>query len=109
MGDGRAQIVHGLATAAQSPMPFGVEANRPHATIGQLERSAREAGFDVYTLPPLPNNDFHRSIQQRLSDGPIHRAFLEAHDIRLGAIVLLYGFMVIKMLGEHVEHYRNMR
>lgn len=53
------------------------------AVTGQLERSAREAGFEVYRLPELPTYDFHRGLQQRLSDGQIIRPFLEEHDIEL--------------------------
>ncbi len=53
------------------------------ATTEQLERSVRDAGFDVYLLPPIPTLDFNRPLQQRLADGPIYRAFLEKHDIEL--------------------------
>lgn len=53
------------------------------AVIPQLERSAREAGLDVYTLPELPSLDFHRPWQQRLEDGNILRPFLEKNDIEL--------------------------
>jgi len=53
------------------------------ATTEQLERSARAAGFDVYRLPDLPTRDFHRSLDERLSDGPIIADFLEKHDIEL--------------------------
>ncbi len=53
------------------------------ATTPQLERSVREAGFDVYLLPPLPTLDFHRSLAQRISDGGVYRPFLEKHDIDL--------------------------
>ncbi len=53
------------------------------ATTEQLERSAREAGYDVYLLPALPSLDFNRSIQDRSSDGPIVRDFLESNDIEL--------------------------
>ncbi len=53
------------------------------ATTKQLERSVREAGFDTYLLPGLPSLDFNRSLQQRLSDGPVYRPFLEKHDVDL--------------------------
>ncbi|MEK6798654.1 MAG: glycosyltransferase [Planctomycetota bacterium] len=53
------------------------------ATTAQLERSVRQAGFDAYVLPPIPTDDFHRPLAQRLSDGEIHRPFLEKHDIDL--------------------------
>lgn len=53
------------------------------ATTESLARSAREAGFDTYVLPPLPSLDFHRPLAQRLNDGEIHRPFLEKHDIEL--------------------------
>ncbi len=53
------------------------------ATTPQLERSAREAGFDVFRLPDLPTYDFHRSIEQRLTDGYTMQPFLEKHDIEL--------------------------
>lgn len=53
------------------------------ATTGQLERSAREAGFDVFRLPDLPTLDFHRPLGQRLRDGAVFRPFLEKNDIEL--------------------------
>lgn len=53
------------------------------ATTEQLEKSVQEAGFDAYRLPEIASEDFHRSIKQRLEDGPIYRAFLEQHDIDL--------------------------
>ena len=53
------------------------------ATTQQLERSAREAGFDTYLLPDLPSLDIHRSLGQRVSDGSVYRPFLEKHDIEL--------------------------
>lgn len=53
------------------------------AVIPQLERSAREAGLDVYSLPPLPSLDFHRPWRQRWEDGNILRPFLEKNDIEL--------------------------
>lgn len=53
------------------------------AVTAQLERSAREAGYDVYLLPTLPDADFNRTISQRISDGSIYRPFLEKHDIDL--------------------------
>lgn len=53
------------------------------ATTKQLERSAREAGFDVFPLPDLPTLDFHRSLTQRLKDGETVRPFLERNQIEL--------------------------
>jgi len=53
------------------------------ATTKQLERSAHEAGFDVYPLPDLPTLDFHRSLAQRLEDGKTIRPFLEKNGIEL--------------------------
>lgn len=53
------------------------------AVTPQLERSAREAGFDVYPLPELPSLDFHRSWQERLQDGAVLRPFFEKNDIEL--------------------------
>lgn len=53
------------------------------ATTQQLARSAREAGFEVHTLPDLPSYDLHRPPAERLSDGDVLRPFLERHDIEL--------------------------
>lgn len=53
------------------------------ATTQQLLRSTKEAGFDAYLLPAIPNSSFNRSIAERTADGPIHREFLEMHDIDL--------------------------
>ncbi len=53
------------------------------ATTSQLERSVRAAGFEPFLLPKLPNEDFNRSIRQRMSDGPIYREFLEKQNIEL--------------------------
>lgn len=53
------------------------------ATTSQLERSARAAGFDVYTVPESINLDFNRPLAQRLADGAVMRAFLEKHDVEL--------------------------
>lgn len=53
------------------------------ATTEQWERSAREAGCEVYRLPELPSLDFNRSIPERLVDGPILREFYERNDIEL--------------------------
>jgi len=53
------------------------------ATTQQLERSVRTAGFEAYRLPKIASEDFHRSLKQRLEDGPVYRAFLEKHDIDL--------------------------
>jgi hypothetical protein len=53
------------------------------ATTPQWERSVREAGFETLRLPDLPSLDFHRSLGQRLQDGPVYRAFLEQNDIEL--------------------------
>jgi len=53
------------------------------ATTKQLHRSAREAGFEAFCLPELPSYDFNRSLQQRSSDGPTIRKFLEENQIEL--------------------------
>lgn len=53
------------------------------ATTPQLARSAREAGFEVTEVTCLPSLDFHRSISDRMSDGPRMRALLEERDIEL--------------------------
>jgi hypothetical protein len=52
------------------------------AVTSQWERSAREAGLDVYRLP-LASEDFHRPLDDRLRDGQVLRTFLEKHDIEL--------------------------
>lgn len=53
------------------------------ATTAQLERSVREAGYQTFALPDLPNEDFNRSIRQRMQDGPVYRDFLEKNSIDL--------------------------
>lgn len=53
------------------------------ATIHELARSAREAGFETHVFPRPPGLDFHRSVRERLDDGPEFRRFLERHDIEL--------------------------
>lgn len=53
------------------------------ATTEQLEKSVQKAGFDAYRLPKIASEDFHRSLKQRLEDGPVYRAFLEKNDIDL--------------------------
>lgn len=53
------------------------------ATTLQLERSAREAGFETHRLPDLCASETKGSLQQRTADGPVYRAFLEKHNIDL--------------------------
>lgn len=53
------------------------------ATTEQLERSVREAGFEAYMLPELPDSDSNRSLRQRLDDGDVYRPFLEKHNVDL--------------------------
>ncbi len=53
------------------------------ATTKQLHHSAQQAGFEVFCLPTLPSYDFNRSLEQRFSDGPIIKKFLEDHQIEL--------------------------
>src|SRR3972149_1247416 len=53
------------------------------ATTKQLERSVREAGFEVFTLPELNTLDFNRPLMQRLAGGAVYRPFLERNDIEL--------------------------
>ncbi len=53
------------------------------AVTAQLERASREAGFDTYLLPELPNRDFHRSLPERIGDGAKFMPFLEKNDIDL--------------------------
>jgi Glycosyl transferases group 1 len=70
------------------------------ATTGQLERSVQEAGFDAYRLPEIESEDFHRSLQQRLKDGPIYRAFLEKHDIDL---ILDFNTAALTLIAPEAE------
>ena len=53
------------------------------ATTQQLERSAREAGFETHRLAESCASETLGSLQQRTADGPVYRAFLEKHDIDL--------------------------
>lgn len=52
-------------------------------TTQQLAPSVRAAGFEAFVAPESISADFHRSIEQRKTEGPIMREFIERNRIDL--------------------------
>ncbi|KAA0219753.1 MAG: glycosyltransferase family 1 protein [Planctomycetota bacterium] len=64
------------------------------ATTSQMFDSVVAAGYEAVLLPALPNEDIHRGLAQRLSDGSVYEPFLRASgadlilDVDTGALTL---------------------
>ncbi len=60
-------------------------------------RYVRAAGYEAVELPDAHNSDLNRSFADRLEEGPVHRRFLEKHNVDLvvdfetGALTLVPG------------------
>jgi hypothetical protein len=65
------------------------------ATTEQLAASVRAAGLEAYVLPEEISRDINRSLDARLREGAICRAFLENHDIEL---VLDYNAQLLTLV-----------
>lgn len=64
------------------------------ATTSQMFDSVVAAGYEAVLLPALPNEDIHRGLAQRLSDGSVYEPFLRESgadlilDVDTGALTL---------------------
>lgn len=53
------------------------------AATAQFEPAIRAAGFEPLILPRLPDEDIHRSLEQRLADGEVIHRYLTDHPADL--------------------------